>query len=311
MASPELGFAWFGFHVPLRSFVLGCELTNVEPLRVGAGRSGGGVFELTDLVVLRLRDQTGNEAPVVPGSSWKGVFRSHCVRVARSRELGVCDGVPGATHLRGNEFDELERGGATALDKLRRMVDGSIRVCLNCLVFGAPGLASHVVFFDSLLRGFRLGSRTMVAINRRTGATHPGALFTVEYVEPGSRVPLEVRAFNLPNYALGWLVKVIKDIDLGLVKIGGLKSRGFGGMRVEKDSLKLVVVDHRGEDASGPLDPVDSKVEGAGGSRVELEGEEAWEYLEGLERAWESAVEKLLEVSKSNWRWSVLVEPRG
>ena len=278
---------------------------------MGAG-PGRALFEPVDLVVLKVK-VSGKEVPVIPGSSWKGLFRSTATSLARSAGLAVCDGVPGSTCLRGDEFYELERGGGSVEEKASTIVDAKVKVCLNCLIFGSPSIHSHVMFSDSFVEGeYSLGYRTCVAIDRRTGAAYRGALFTVEYVEPGCMFNFELRAENLPNYALGLLAFIIDLIGLGIVRVGGLKSRGFG--KVHFEDLRIAVYSPLHElygvddGQLKPLDPIDSPVAwtGSTGRVASAEGNEARNVLGKLREAWDRSLESLKKVSREGWRWSVV-----
>lgn len=295
-------FEWFGHHKILRQFVLDAEVVNDEPLRVGAGKTA--TFEPVDLIVLKVYDvRKKSYLPIIPGSSWKGVFRAHSYRLCVSRNLKVCEGLPRATHLSGNDFYQLEGLGADHLSKLRALVNGDIKACLLDLMFGAPGYRSHVDFSDSLpLNSYKLGYRTMVAIDRRTGTAGRGMLFSVEYVEPGCVFSFRLVARNLPNYALGLIAEVLQDINSGMVRVGGLKSRGFG--RVKIRNLRIWVRESEGTPLRA-LDPIDSEVPV---NAEEISGEEAWDTLKKLIEVWHKSLEKLRRVSNSDWRWGVVFE---
>ena len=303
-------FEWIGHHKLYRIVTIEGAVENIEPLHVGAGKKKG--WEVADLIVLKVVDPvSGEEVPVIPGSSWKGVFRAEAVAIARQNGLEVCDGLPRATCLEGREFDEIEKNypPAECLEmKLRSIVEGTISetgkgVCLLCLIFGTPGLRSHVSFYDSTpVSGYRLGYRRSVAISRRTGAAAYGSLFTVEYVEPGSIFNFRLTAVNLPNYALGLLSTVMKEINLGIVKVGGLKSRGYGTVRFIEERFKISVSGIKGvkNGVLEALDPYDCEVEV---SSSVLEGSEAWKVLEELSSAWTKSLSKLKEVSRKGWKW--------
>ena len=301
-------FEWFGHHKLLRIVKFEGKVVNDEPLRVGAGRAAA-IFEPVDLVVVKIYDPVRKTyVPYIPGSSWKGVFRAHAVRVSRAQGVAVCDGVPGASCLEGNEFYEYERAGIDFRGKVELIMKGEVRTCLLCLMFGAPSIYSHVMFKDSLpTNAFTLGYRTMTAIDRRTGTVRRGALFTVEYVEPGCTFGFSMEAINLPNYAIGLLMKVVKDINLGVVRVGGLKTRGFG--RVHFENVKLstypLVKDYGIVDGVlKALDPIDTDVEW--GSKEVIEGREAWGVIESFIKSWDNALPKLRKISESGWRWEVI-----
>ncbi len=295
-------FEWFGHHKILRYVSIEAEVVNEEPLRVGAGKEAS-VFEPVDLVVLKMYDVARRTyIPVIPGSSWKGLFRAHAVRICRALGLEVCDGVPGSTCLRGNDFIDYERRNISLESKLDLLINATIRICLLDLIFGGPGFLSHVAFSDSLpVEDFKLGYRTMVALDRRTGVSSRRALFKVEYVEPGARFNFGITTKNLPNYALGLLAEILGDLNNGVIRVGGLKSRGFGRVKIE--NLVFRIREFGGEPLRA-LDPIDSSVEVAS---QKLEGKDAWELLNKLIDVWYGSLEKLRMVSENRWRWGVVL----
>jgi len=206
----------------------------VSPLRVGAGRAD---FDPTSLAKDQvLKDSQGR--PVIPGSSWKGVFRSASERIAKGRGLEVCTGLSKDTCLerrrKDREFQNLIERPDQALPLFWD------NTCINCKVFGTMSVIGAVSFLDSYPvspNDYSLGMRTMIAISRKEGAVAGKALVQIEYVNPGSTFTFKFRGVNLPNYVIGYLTLVMEDIHQGLVQIGGHKSRGFGQVRFKR--LKL------------------------------------------------------------------------
>lgn len=306
MSSVE-SFEWFGLHKLKRRVVIRGKVVNEEPLMVGAGRAT--LLDPTDLVIAKLRNANDEEFPFIPGSSWKGALRSYAIKLMRSQGLEVCDGLPRSTHLKGNEFkrfDESKTPAESITENIANIISGIAnakpRVCLACMIFGAPGLASHARFYDSYpVGGYRLGYRTMVAIDRRTGTARRRALFSVEYVEPGAEFSFRVELINLPNYAVGVIAESLLDMDNGLLKVGGLKTRGFGWVRIKELSIK--VYDYSSgswlEDSVPGLDPIDSEV------RL---GSDWRETLLNFTEAWRASINKLRRVSEAGWRWVTLLE---
>ncbi len=234
---------WLSHRLTVRRFSLRGKVVLREPLRIGSGREEG-LTSLADLRVLRIR-VSGVEVPVIPGSTWKGVFRSGSEAILRAAGEPVCGGVPGDTCV-----DRTGIGGwlnkvlkkpteDTRMEVLKVLSD---KLCLSCKIFGAPSYAAKVTFSNSFpvtedgSARYSLGVKPGVAISRKTGAVSKGALYKVEYVEPGSEFWFEMTAENLPNYALGLLAAVVMGMQRGDVRIGGFKSRGFG--RIEFNDLR-------------------------------------------------------------------------
>jgi len=301
-------FSWFGHHIHLRTIVIEGEVVNTEPLRIGSGREIA-KFSPVDMPILRVSGM-----PVIPGSTWKGVFRAACYRLGLSAGLeNLCQGVPAVQCMRGREFESIERRslGDEIAEKIKAIAEGRIKVCLLCLIFGSSGFSSHVYFDDSLPIGeYSIGYRRCVAIDRRTGAAHPGALYTVEYVEPGARFNFRMVIENLPNYALGLLANVFTEIQSGLVKIGGHKSRGFGTIKFSR--LKVVVTPYGS--GSGvvdgklvALDPIDVDVEWPSESNV-VDGDNVWKLFGSLMGVWEKTLQSIISISKNGWNWTTALK---
>jgi len=198
-----------------------------SPLRIGVGKSGG--MDPASIARDTVLKDTGG-TPIIPGSSWKGVFRSEGERILRRKNLIVCSGV-GKDYCLNNfrKYDDFQRN-------LTRDIDEAIRIfwnytCLNCKLFGSMSVIGAVKFLDSKAIEFKLGTRTMIAVSRTEGAVARGALVQVEFVEPGSKFTFKIMGNNLPNYAIGYLLTIMKNIHDGFVQIGGHKSRGFGFIR--------------------------------------------------------------------------------
>jgi len=205
-----------------------------SPLRIGTGKSGG--FDPASVAIdTVLKDVDG--VPVIPGSSWKGVFRSAGERILRNKKVTVCSGV-GEDYCLNNfrKFNEFQKS-------ISRNIEEALKIfwdytCLNCKLFGTMSVMAAVKFMDSRALEFKLGSRTMVAISRTEGASARKALAPVEFVEPGSRFSFKMIGNNLPNYVIGYLLTIMKSIHDGYVQIGGHKTRGFGFVKFS--SLRFI-----------------------------------------------------------------------
>ncbi|MEM0290211.1 MAG: CRISPR-associated RAMP protein Csx7 [Metallosphaera sp.] len=194
--------------------------------------------------------------PIIPGSSWKGVFRSVGEIVAKEKNINVCSGL---TNDKDNclkkEVKNIEKckdksqNNLTVNDCLNDYLrSGDIedaiklvfeRTCLNCKIFGAQSIIAQTIFMDSLAKNYKLGTRPMIAIDRKTGSVSKNALVTLEYVEPGSTFDFTLYTYNLPNYALGYLLEIMERINNHMFQIGGNKSRGFGFISFKNVTMTL------------------------------------------------------------------------
>lgn len=297
---------WSSHRVLLRYAEIRGYLVNETPLRIGAGREPP-LGSTVDLAVLRI-PIGGKSVPYIPGSSLKGVFRSMAIQLARAKGLNVCSGLASDTCVNWkNPKYGVETDMLSFIQERLRMgeVEEAIRVfhedaCLLCKIFGAPSFTGHLEFSDAYPideRGVPLevpvGVRTGIAIDRRTGAVYGGALYEVEFVEPGARFRFLITATNLPNYALGLFAKTLRMLHEGWVRIGGFKTRGFGKVHVEDLSVafwgptiigdRLAVIDDKDREVN-----LEGLVEQVGG-RLRATGNAAWQVLYRLEEVWENA----------------------
>lgn len=258
-------------HVKYKAF-----LKLEEPLRIGAGK-GEPVGETSLPIIKVIHASKGMEIPYIPGSSIKGLFRSTAESIAKTASLKPepCSGLAKNTCM--DKPVEGERLGAK-IDKLLRNNETKQALnlfwreaCLLCKIFGSPSYRSRIEFHDSYpydtrkqdITSVPVGTKTGIAIDRSTGAVAKGALYQVTYIEPGSYFSFNITAANLPNYALGLLLTIVKLLDQGLLRIGGFKSKGFGKVQVTEPEIhiKHYSVQSGNETTLQPLDNDDKKVE--------------------------------------------------
>jgi len=179
--------------------------------------------------------RNGRDEVFIPGSSLKGVMRSHAEKITRTlrqgKEPGCCNpfekkdnGKP--DYACTSYFEEYKKKeNIKKLDAMRayRMS------CLICRLFGSTEHASRLMFRDVYLRdgsSATIEKRSGVGIDRFTGgvASGPFELKVVSHAEFETQIYLR----NFELWQLGLLAYVFKDFDNGLCSIGYGKSRGFG-----------------------------------------------------------------------------------
>ena len=295
---------WTSSSILLRETLIQGYMINIEPLRIGVGKETP-LESLVDLAVLRI-NYKGRTIPVIPGSSLKGTFRSTATAILRSLQLKACSGLSKETCMdAGIPNHPYQRNLGEAIESLLRIGKTSEAMelfyknaCLLCKIFGAPSYSSKIIFSDAYPLGesgdvlpFSLNTRTGIAIDRKTGAVFKRALYTVEFIEPGAKFRFSTTSRNLPNYALGLVSTIIRMMDSGEIKIGGLKTRGFGAVKIDKLSIKIRDYPRSEEATLKPLDDRDQRVELNGLVRMEdgwltAEDENAWIILKKLEDTW-------------------------
>jgi len=277
---------WYCHHVAFRELVFKFRIEVKSPLRVGSGRAKTPTSPV-DLQVITVR-HGGVDTPYIPGSSLKGVFRSASEYVARSLNIqGVCQAGLDCDRRYHDMLESAVKSGS-----VERVASVLGRYCLLCKLYGSPSYISHISFLDAyppepgmVARGVKTG----VAIDRRSGRARSRALYTVEYVEPGSVFEGSIIFRNVPNYGLGLFSTVLRLVNSGLVRIGGFKSRGFGVVSMNPvDVWGVVYRDGRATDVSRldslePLDEYDTEI---------AVGSSAMELLENSIVAWDRYVER-------------------
>ncbi|MEM1550489.1 MAG: CRISPR-associated RAMP protein Csx7 [Nitrososphaerota archaeon] len=298
---------WLSHSILLRETIFEGSIVNVEPLRIGSGEEPP-LGAPVNLAALRIK-YNGASIPYIPGSSLKGIFRSYATLLVRQSGLDACTGLSKETcgdvkvveGKKLNEYiDEWMKDGSK--DTIKVFYENA---CLMCKIFGSTRYMSKISFSDAYpidgkgeVIDVKTNVRTGIAIDRRTGAAQPHALYRVEFVEPGARFRFNIRCRNLPNYAIGMLSLVLKRMSRGLIKIGGFKSRGFGTVRIE--GLKFRSKDFMKEPSlvMASLEPeVDTEVDLTGVAELKdgwatSEGENAWKTLDKLVEVWDKFAKK-------------------
>ena len=171
-----------------------------SPVRIGAGKSLS-IME-SDLPVVK----NSNGKPVIPGSSLKGFFRGQLQKILLMK-------------MQNREVDRLLKeifGGTEENDR-----------------------ASAIFFHEMEMQEGRIAERKHIAIDPEKGSVKN--LFEVECVMDGAVFKGRIlSARNLNPKALGLLKTVIDLSNLGLGRLGGFKSRGYGEVEIKVDEIRLI-----------------------------------------------------------------------
>lgn len=276
---------WYTHEVALRTLRLSLKMKAESPLRVGAGRSVA-KMTLVDLPVLVIR-KDGSDVPYIPGSTLKGVFRSSSEFVAKSSGVEVCMMGEGCKERYDRELQENIKSGR--IDGVRKTLS---KYCLACKIFGSATFRSHIYFSDAYPDSTPSRSvKSGIAIDRKSGAVKGGALYFVEFINPGATFHGDITFINIPNYGIGLIAEVIDLINRGFVRVGGFKSRGFGKLSVEPVSLdgfvlsngKMLGISELSELPA--VDELDEKISLSGLSNLES-------LLEGFREVWRRYAER-------------------
>ena len=203
-----------------KRLILSGTLEALTPLHIGSGRPE---IEIGEVEMPILRTPKGE--PYIPGSSLKGRTRAEAERITRAKGLKVCN-PPNVANMCGT---------------LERNPDD---FCICCKIFGTAArargvsVASKVKFRDAYPTSSieELLERTGIAIDRKTGAVAPGALFRIEAVPAGTKFGLEIVAENMKDDELGLLKAALRSVEDSA--IGGSSSRGFGKVKMQFTKLQ-------------------------------------------------------------------------
>lgn len=213
----------------------------LEPRGAFAVRSGDKAAAMLnpwrpDLQVLRQGTGTG-ETVFIPGSSLKGVCRSHTERILRS--LGASE-----TAERWMACDPLDhRSPCHSVARGTDSAETHSQQCLACRTFGSQQIRSRASFTDAfptvetLARANEVDERSGVAIDRKSGGPSRGKLFQTEVVTGGA-FACKVHAHNLQAWQVALLLTVLEDIDAGQIRVGGATTRGLGHMKIVTSQVK-------------------------------------------------------------------------
>ncbi len=226
---------------------------------VQAGRSG---FDHAPVLVAYEK----GARPILPGSSLRGVLRSHAERIARtlktmeSVKKGSKEGVDAGAHfqehcpacnpLTAQSTDPVASCSSfirTLSQKERRELDkkgATDKLCLACRLFGSTWHGSRLRVEDApLQKDTKAEYKVMdfLAIDRFTGGGLEGAKFDAAALwKPRFSVRLFLE--NPEPWELGWLALVLRDLDQGRTSVGFGRAKGFGRCTIEEPEFTLGIL---------------------------------------------------------------------
>lgn len=216
-----------------------------------------------DLAFVRTR--SGSSSTVyLPGSSLKGVLRSHAERI-----LTTALGPRSAEDPFDQEAERRTRAKAHREAGERPAAYRSS--CEADRLFGSTEIAGRLSIADAIpvspesrQAANRTEIRYGVAIDRVKGSVLHGP-FEQEAVTGGAfrlRVTLE----NFELWMLALLLQAVQDLHQGFVQIGHAKTRGFGSVTIQNPKLQLLWPGGRSDQirGAGACEPSDELIEAYG-----------------------------------------------
>ena len=214
----------------------------VDPVLI---KSGYATIDGTDMVpVSTFKD--GKHVYYFPGSSLKGVLRSHLERIARTLLSGsVCipyyDPDKNIVIPVASEQDAYGCGYRASGDTTAAAYADS---CAACRLFGSLKFGGRFSISDAYPvsdRELEPELRNSVGIDRFTGGSVPQVLFDLQ-VLVGGEFEANLRLINFELWQLAALNILLLDMKDEMITIGSGRSRGLGRVRITVPSYSLTYV---------------------------------------------------------------------
>jgi CRISPR-associated RAMP protein (TIGR02581 family) len=230
---------------------VGLRIETQGPLLVKSGAASVIGADMAPVLVFR----NGKPEPYIPGSSLKGVVRSHVERIARTLTPGsVClpyvDKEDQLNHL--PQVDAF-LGCGHQLDQNRALksADWYRYSCAACRTFGSTKVAGRFAIADAYSspalagkeRPFAFETRDGVAIDRFTGGAARGKKFDFEAVAAGSVFETQIRLENFELWQVAVLHLILDDLADGVIRVGSGRSRGLGEIKADVTSFQVAYLD--------------------------------------------------------------------
>ncbi len=210
------------------------------PMLIKSGQEAGADPTLPQMSFVRTYhpDYPGERTIYLPGSSLKGVVRSHCERIIRTL-------YPNDTHAC---CDPLSRDSCGT--RHRSMTDTAAQykaMCLACKIFGHMVNAGHLTTRDAyptepLDSSPALERRNNVAIDRLSGGVAVGP-FDMEVALSGE-FKTRLALVNFELWQVGLLALALRDLAEGRLPLGFAKSRGLGQVTATFEQLEIAYPGH-------------------------------------------------------------------
>lgn len=207
---------------------------------------GGGKVNVsnTDSPVVR----TPDGLPFIPGSSFKGAFRSTIEKLAVSiKGITSCQLIENSTDCptaHEEEFTQWKKNKKedVLVNRLQNIL------CDTCKLFGSPYTASKIIFHDLMIHDDWAGVtqiRDGVVIDRDSERAKDQLKYDFEVVPPTSCFKMEIWLENPTINDLGLTCIGLNEFCSEMSYLGGIKSRGLGNCKIT--NLKIYKLDLESE----------------------------------------------------------------
>jgi len=217
------------------------DITTMGPMLIKTGYATIIGADMSPVLTYR----NGRKEIYIPGSSLKGVFRSHIEKVINSIKPRVaCNPLATSEDALTKDNRGLYRISCGARLNKRARNDEPVpsheayrESCPTCRLFGSTSFAGRLAIQDAYLPEDAAETQTYIehrdgiAIDRLTGGTGGGAKFDLDVVTEGATFTTEIHLRNFEIWQLGMLFVIIQDMQDELIRIGSGRSRGLGKIR--------------------------------------------------------------------------------
>lgn len=226
-----------------RRIIASCKVTTLEDLHVGAEREGIRLSQ-TDSPI-QMGGNNKESSPLIPGSSIRGVLRSHIQRLLQS-----IDSSPDK-NIKSLLSNQIPKASQDIIRKFQQAKESEKQSLFNKLgivdrLFGCSGFSSPLRITDSICeKNTGIRERMHVSIDVGTGQKIDGALTDLSAVGSGSIFKFQIVFDELPDSRMAIANRIFYHFLNSLIRssgielfFGGWKSRGYGLCKVMLDSLE-------------------------------------------------------------------------
>lgn len=228
-------------------------ITTTGPLLIKSGRATVSGPDMTPVLTFR----NNRQEVFIPGSSLKGVFRSHIERIVGSLKARVicylfsveagkeADRQQRQRDYRescGEMFNKIAKKDDDGMGKKRseRLSERKDIIyaasCPACRLFGSTSFIGRIAINDAYLAPDTREIKELrdgVGIDRLTGGASHGAKFELEVVSTGVVFETDIHLRNFELWQLGMLFVVLQDMEDELIPLGSGRSRGLGKVKAK------------------------------------------------------------------------------
>lgn len=207
--------------------------------------------------------RSANGLPLIPGSSLKGAMRSFLEQYlsSESGKKALLENIPFRKEICNEQnpcadvkedeelnalLKEKEKGSEEKLSNYLFGAEGgeSGKLCIVCRLFGSPYSSAKFsvrdarVVENSFQGEFEI--RSGVAIDRNLGISVENKTFTTEVVPEGTEFSFKAVLENGDEHEWNVVKQLLRAMEIGLIQIGGMKSRGLGEITLTNIKYQLI-----------------------------------------------------------------------